>query len=224
MALIKCPECGKEFSDKAKACPNCACPVTNISNGLNLKKKTNKKVSANTVTASMDNVLIDKCKKAATHNYNICFYIILVLVNLPFLFSENFFLIFIILILLGAIWEYLISMLNKTYSNVLYKNFNIRVNDDFITAKAVRFIPTNSQRDIALAIFNNPVFDLNIPLSEIRGVQILPCMVQSNPFSKKSAQIFYNLYIETGNDHYLIGFINNIDAVKKAIDDRIKKD
>lgn len=27
MALIICPECGKEFSDKAKACPNCGCPV-----------------------------------------------------------------------------------------------------------------------------------------------------------------------------------------------------
>ena len=26
MALIKCSECGKEFSDKASACPNCACP------------------------------------------------------------------------------------------------------------------------------------------------------------------------------------------------------
>lgn len=23
MALIKCPECGKEISDKAKACPEC---------------------------------------------------------------------------------------------------------------------------------------------------------------------------------------------------------
>ena len=28
MALIKCPDCGKEFSDKASACPNCACPVS----------------------------------------------------------------------------------------------------------------------------------------------------------------------------------------------------
>lgn len=27
MALIKCAECGKEISDKANACPNCACPV-----------------------------------------------------------------------------------------------------------------------------------------------------------------------------------------------------
>lgn len=26
MALIKCPECGKEISDKAATCPNCGCP------------------------------------------------------------------------------------------------------------------------------------------------------------------------------------------------------
>ena len=27
MALIKCKECGKEVSDKAKTCPNCGCPI-----------------------------------------------------------------------------------------------------------------------------------------------------------------------------------------------------
>lgn len=27
MALIKCSECGKEFSDRASACPNCGCPT-----------------------------------------------------------------------------------------------------------------------------------------------------------------------------------------------------
>lgn len=27
MALINCPECGKEISDKADSCPNCGCPV-----------------------------------------------------------------------------------------------------------------------------------------------------------------------------------------------------
>lgn len=26
MALIKCPKCGKEVSDRAKQCPNCGCP------------------------------------------------------------------------------------------------------------------------------------------------------------------------------------------------------
>ena len=30
MALIKCPECGKEMSDKATACPNCGCPINRI--------------------------------------------------------------------------------------------------------------------------------------------------------------------------------------------------
>lgn len=30
MALIKCSECGKEFSDKADKCPNCGCPNSNI--------------------------------------------------------------------------------------------------------------------------------------------------------------------------------------------------
>ena len=27
MALIKCPECGKEVSDKASSCPNCGHPI-----------------------------------------------------------------------------------------------------------------------------------------------------------------------------------------------------
>ena len=30
MALITCPECGKEFSDKASSCPNCGCPTIEI--------------------------------------------------------------------------------------------------------------------------------------------------------------------------------------------------
>lgn len=46
MALIKCSECGKEFSDKANACPNCACPNDNIiKNKSNLHtKKIDKKI------------------------------------------------------------------------------------------------------------------------------------------------------------------------------------
>lgn len=31
MALIKCPECGKEISDKAASCPNCGCPIKKAS-------------------------------------------------------------------------------------------------------------------------------------------------------------------------------------------------
>lgn len=32
MALITCKECKKEISDKARACPNCGCPVDMIDN------------------------------------------------------------------------------------------------------------------------------------------------------------------------------------------------
>lgn len=31
MALIKCPECGKEISDKASSCPNCGYPIESLS-------------------------------------------------------------------------------------------------------------------------------------------------------------------------------------------------
>ena len=28
MALINCPECGKEISDRVVSCPNCGCPAS----------------------------------------------------------------------------------------------------------------------------------------------------------------------------------------------------
>lgn len=40
MALIKCPECGKEISDKAGNCPHCGCPIGNkTDNNKHHKKK-----------------------------------------------------------------------------------------------------------------------------------------------------------------------------------------
>jgi len=33
MALISCPECGRQVSDKASACPQCACPLGAVSVG-----------------------------------------------------------------------------------------------------------------------------------------------------------------------------------------------
>ena len=32
MALINCPECGKEISDKAASCPNCGTPINETEN------------------------------------------------------------------------------------------------------------------------------------------------------------------------------------------------
>jgi len=35
MALITCKECGKEISSKAEKCPNCGCPVNNVTQNMN---------------------------------------------------------------------------------------------------------------------------------------------------------------------------------------------
>ena len=39
MALIECPECGKQISDKAKACIHCGCPIDDLSPGGTVKIK-----------------------------------------------------------------------------------------------------------------------------------------------------------------------------------------
>ena len=41
MALIKCPECGKEISDLAKSCPNCGFPIEGEFNSENYLKNNN---------------------------------------------------------------------------------------------------------------------------------------------------------------------------------------
>ena len=38
MALIICPECGKEYSDRADACPNCACPAPHAGSAISQPK------------------------------------------------------------------------------------------------------------------------------------------------------------------------------------------
>ena len=38
MALIRCPECDREISDKAETCPRCGYPIQNKPNNLREKK------------------------------------------------------------------------------------------------------------------------------------------------------------------------------------------
>lgn len=39
MALIKCPECGREISDKAGSCPHCGYPINNGENSTDKKEE-----------------------------------------------------------------------------------------------------------------------------------------------------------------------------------------
>lgn len=54
MALIKCTECGKEFSDKAAACPNCGCPIQEIViPEPNIKKEEEPEVSLSSIWSTV---------------------------------------------------------------------------------------------------------------------------------------------------------------------------
>lgn len=44
MALIKCPECGKRISDKARKCPNCGFPIKRKNVSILKKNKSNKSI------------------------------------------------------------------------------------------------------------------------------------------------------------------------------------
>lgn len=61
MALIKCTECGKEFSDKAAACPNCGCPASEIIKGNTTPEE--QKKAAEQIFAAVDRAL-DRARKA----------------------------------------------------------------------------------------------------------------------------------------------------------------
>lgn len=37
MALIKCPECGKQISDKASSCPSCGCPIASQATSIKVR-------------------------------------------------------------------------------------------------------------------------------------------------------------------------------------------
>ena len=48
MSLIKCPECGREVSDKSTACPGCGCPI-NKQDYIVVKKDYKSKAKAFTI-------------------------------------------------------------------------------------------------------------------------------------------------------------------------------
>lgn len=63
MALINCPECGKEISDMARNCPKCGRPMTNkiIIQNLNKKSKVQKKTirsASNMISLSLSLVIM----------------------------------------------------------------------------------------------------------------------------------------------------------------------
>ena len=61
MSLIKCPECNKEISDKATACPNCGFPIQD--KHLNSQASSTAKTS---ICPKCGFIYISECKKCKT--------------------------------------------------------------------------------------------------------------------------------------------------------------
>lgn len=72
MALIKCTECGKEFSDKAPSCPNCGCPTGDI---VQTKKATSTfdDVFEGNIVSKMNPGAVKKAKGMIPGNENVLF-------------------------------------------------------------------------------------------------------------------------------------------------------
>ena len=64
MAMIKCPECGKEFSDKAAACPNCGCPISEVKK--NPSTPAEKETAAKQILLAVDRALAQAQKANAS--------------------------------------------------------------------------------------------------------------------------------------------------------------
>lgn len=60
MSLIQCTECGKEFSDKASACPNCGCPTEEILKELDMTSVDKMEISQYDIDEETINIGIEK--------------------------------------------------------------------------------------------------------------------------------------------------------------------
>lgn len=76
MALISCPECGKEVSDRAVSCPNCGCPI-----------------SSSIIPANSAISTVERSTRTTVRNYNfvslIAAIVLIIGFNIPFLNTRN---------------------------------------------------------------------------------------------------------------------------------------
>ncbi len=63
MALIKCPECGKEISDKAISCPNCGCPNSEFHVSNNNNKDNSQIFTVQKETTEKEDIILEICQK-----------------------------------------------------------------------------------------------------------------------------------------------------------------
>lgn len=67
MALISCPECGKQISNKAPTCPNCGCPINTSAAQAGHPQEDNSKKMANLYERARKSLEVDDLEHAAEY-------------------------------------------------------------------------------------------------------------------------------------------------------------
>ena len=65
MAIIRCIECGKEFSDRAKACPVCGCPTSAMAGGNSVSDSKNTYGISSEEAAKKMKAAVEEAKRSA---------------------------------------------------------------------------------------------------------------------------------------------------------------
>lgn len=200
MALIKCEECGKEISDKAKTCVNCGCPVNVVEKEENKNKEKEKKKNTTTDEKIISEIIIDKerllkIKKSLNILYVIIGIIIYILMAIadPYAFSRSsnsaflalcvfYFLPFGVIILLFNI------IFKKTLSNTLILT-NKRIKGCVNTLLSVIEIdfPLNKINSILVTHFVFNINGLSIS-SSIDKTKHLRFIKNANEFREKTIE------------------------------------
>ena len=77
MALIKCPECGRDISDKANACVHCGYPLSKVADNAE-KKESNKELTQ--TVESQETLLPNKAKKTVSNKTKVIIAVVCILV------------------------------------------------------------------------------------------------------------------------------------------------
>ena len=71
MALINCPECNREVSDKARSCPSCGCPIS-VDNLVKVKFPRGRQlINMGCVVYDEDNNILAECKEGEVATFEI---------------------------------------------------------------------------------------------------------------------------------------------------------
>lgn len=195
MALIKCQECGKEISDKAKTCVNCGCPIKDNNIATPKKSTGNKK-------AIFDENLIKK---------NSIIKIILIII------------IFLIMgIILGNIFSSYTVEYNPRAGRMMgVESFGAIGFITWIVGivwAILIFIAMNNYLKQELIVDNEKVYgkiksvfhllEVNIPINQVSSISMVNSSIPFEPTK---------LCLSSSSQKYLVGYILNSEEIKNDI-------